>query len=70
MCTACFQVNALKEAGIYEKTAIIFGSKHGNSPINHTALVRVSFPVRCIPLATLYCLSTTDASHAVFFAEL
>lgn len=43
---ACAQVNALKAAGIYEKTAIVFGSKHGNSPINHTALVRVNFNVR------------------------
>lgn len=39
-------MNALKAAGIYEKTAIVFGSKHGNSPINHTALVRVKFAVR------------------------
>ena len=37
-----WQVNALKSQGIYEKTALILCSKHGNSPINHTTLVRVS----------------------------
>ena len=35
------QVNALKAQGIFEKTAIVFTSKHGNSPINHTQLVKV-----------------------------
>ena len=35
------QVNALKAKGIYESTALILCSKHGNSPINHTTLVRV-----------------------------
>ena len=35
------QVNALKAKGIYESTALILCSKHGNSPIDHTTLVRV-----------------------------
>ena len=35
------QVNALKAKGIYESTALILCSKHGNTPINHTTLVRV-----------------------------
>ena len=31
-CLHAAQVNALKDAGIYEKTALILTSKHGNSP--------------------------------------
>ena len=35
-CLHAAQVNALKDAGIYEKTALILTSKHGNSPIIHS----------------------------------
>ena len=36
-------MNALKDAGIYEKTALIFTSKHGNSPINHAEVSVLRF---------------------------
>ncbi len=43
----CAQVNAIKKAGLYEKTVLVLTSKHGNSPIDHSTLVRV--PPKVLP---------------------
>lgn len=40
------QINALKKQGIYEKSVVILTSKHGNSPIDPSTLVRVDPAVR------------------------
>ncbi|CAL8462758.1 g2291 [Coccomyxa elongata] len=57
-------VNALKDAGIYEKTAIVFGSKHGNSPINNTALVRVNFKDVITAINTAIAPASVASSNA------
>ena len=49
------QINALKKQGIYEKSVIIFTSKHGNSPIDHATLVRVDSSVRSVPACPVMC---------------
>ena len=49
------QINALKKQGIYEKSVIIFTSKHGNSPIDHATLVRVDSSVRSVPVCHVMC---------------
>lgn len=53
--TLFLQINALKKQGIYEKSVIIFTSKHGNSPIDHATLVRVDSSVRSVPACHVMC---------------
>ena len=45
-CGHVVQINALKKQNIYEKSVIILTSKHGNSPIDPSTLVRVPPAVR------------------------
>ena len=57
------QINALKKQGIYEKSVVILTSKHGNSPIDPSTLVRVDPAVRS-SLRTLIPI-TRSLRHAV-----